>query len=811
MSTAIAEVMPNRGWLHKFLLVYVACFEIFLVWHPVSHDMLAIVDTIATFVGIILAFGLCVGRPPWFWLPPYRHGSAAGGLRPAAKWAPVLFGLGVLCYALVSLLEVFFGSSQQTAPFSSWVDAGYLTVYPPLLVAILLLPRRPITFAVRSRIALDSLMIITALITFSWYFVIGPTIARGDATLYTKVLGSALPIGDLVLSFCMLGLWMQKRDRELDRVIMLFAIGLVGMVVGDSILDYQLLHGTYYVGSVIDPIWPLGYLIAGLGAQKLRKLLAKDDTSTKLASLDHATRVRPWRALAPYAFLPMVAAMVWYVTSTNGDQSLKNGVYLCAAFLCALVLGRQLAALLENARLNGQLTKHTHELEQRNVELQTMLTTNSALTTANAQLEVLANTDMLTGLASRGVLYDRLGQALLMHERDRTPLSLLLMDLDRFKEVNDSLGHLVGDRLLQLVGERLQAALRRVDTVARLGGDEFAILLPATDEPGAVKVARTVLAIFEAPFEVDGFMLTVGASIGIALASASALDSNTLVRHADVAMYLAKRTQRGHVVYDAALDDQSPERLVLISALRQALATDQLLVYFQPKLSLKTGKVCGAEALARWPHPEQGFVPPDRFIPLAEHVGLIGPLTVWILRSALRHSKQWSKRGIDVPVSVNLSASSLDDPQLCATIAGILEDEGISPSQLILEITENTLMTDPTRALGVISELKALGIQLAIDDFGTGYSSLSYLKYLPVDELKIDRSFVQGLGVEGTTDRAIVRAIIDVGHALHRRVVAEGVEDQLTWELLRTMGCDSAQGFHMSRPLPADEILEWML
>jgi EAL domain-containing protein (putative c-di-GMP-specific phosphodiesterase class I) len=265
------------------------------------------------------------------------------------------------------------------------------------------------------------------------------------------------------------------------------------------------------------------------------------------------------------------------------------------------------------------------------------------------------------------------------------------------------------------------------------------------------------------------------------------------------------------VVYDQALDEQSPERLVLISALRQALANDQLLVYYQPKVSLKTGQVCGVEALARWPHPEQGFVPPDRFIPLAEHVGLIGPLTVWILRNALRQSQLWSKQGFDIPVAVNLSASSLDDPQLCETIAAILRDEGMSPRQLILEITENSLMTEPTRALGAISDLKALGVQLAIDDFGTGYSSLSYLKYLPVDELKIDRSFVQGLGVEGTTDWAIVRAIIDVGHALHRRVVAEGVEDQATWEALKTMGCDSAQGFHMSRPLPAGDILKWMV
>jgi diguanylate cyclase (GGDEF)-like protein len=389
------------------------------------------------------------------------------------------------------------------------------------------------------------LMIITALITFSWYFVIGPTIVRGDATLFTKVVGSAFPVGDLVLAFCMLGLWMQTRDRALDQPIVLIGVGLVAIVLGDSIRDYQLLHGTYAVGSIIDPIWPLGYLVAGLGTQKLRRSLHASVMPISPVPLDHATRGRPVLALAPYAFLPMVGALVWYVTGTRGGNSLTHGVYLFAGLLCAIVVARQVAAILENANLNRELTKHTHALEQRNTELQTMLTTNSALTEANAQLEVLANTDMLTGLASRSVLYDRLSQALLMHERDRTPLALLLMDLDRFKEVNDSLGHWVGDRLLQQVSARLQAALRRVDTVARLGGDEFAILLPSTNEAGAVRVAKTVLDVFDSPFDVDGFMLTIGGSIGIALATAESLDSHTLVRHADVAMYLAKRTQRG--------------------------------------------------------------------------------------------------------------------------------------------------------------------------------------------------------------------------------------------------------------------------
>ncbi|HVC81500.1 MAG TPA: EAL domain-containing protein [Chloroflexota bacterium] len=796
-------------WDTGLALLYGAAFEAILLWLPLPRGVLTLVDTCLTLAGILLAFALCIGRPPWFWLAPLRRSAGPSQSGRAARWAPVLLGAAIFIYILVSILEAVFGSAQAPA-FTSWLDAGYLAVYPPLLLGILLLPRRRLTIAARLRTALDSMMMSTALLTFSWYFVIGPTLLRGDAAAFTRILGTALPVGDLILAFCMLGVWLQARDRAMNRVIVLFGMGLFGVIVGDAGLDYQLLHGTYVVGAAIDPLWPMSYLVAGLGARELRRLLASGEIAGESQAAGQSARVSPARALAPYAFLPLVGVLVWYTLGQNGNQDVRHGVYGCAALLCGLVLIRQVIALLDNARLNRELTDHTLTLEQRNTELQTMLTTNSALTAANAQLEILANTDLLTGLASRGVLYDRLGQGLLMYQREHTPLSLLLMDLDRFKEVNDSLGHLVGDRLLQQVGTRLKTALRRVDTVARLGGDEFAILLPASDQEGALHVARTVLDLFDPPFEVDGFILTVSISIGVAVASDAVADAGALVRHADVAMYLAKRSQRGYFVYDPALDKQSPERLVLISDLRHAVESEQVLVYYQPKLSMKTGMIHGVEALARWAHPNLGFIPPDRFIPLAEHVGLIRPLTTWVLRRALRQSREWAREGLALDVAVNLSASSFDDQRLGETIAALLRDEAIPPARLILEITENTLMTDPERALGIIRELKALGVRLSIDDFGKGYSSLSYLKHLPVDEIKIDRAFVRGLSGDGSTDRAIVRAIVDVGHALRRSVAAEGVEDRITWETLKMLGCDTAQGFYMGRPMPASEIAEWV-
>jgi len=427
-----------------------------------------------------------------------------------------------------------------------------------------------------------------------------------------------------------------------------------------------------------------------------------------------------------------------------------------------------------------------------------------------ARLEVMATTDALTGLPNRTLLHDRLAHALRHARRDGTPLALLLLDLDRFKEVNDTLGHHIGDLLLRQVASRMREPLRASDTVARLGGDEFGILLPATDEAGAIRVARTLLDILGAPFPVEGHALDIGASIGIALTSAGDDDAPALLRHADVAMYTAKRAHGGYALYDAEADQHSPQRLALMGALRQAVAAGELLLYYQPKVMAGTGRLGGVEALLRWPHAEHGFIPPDYFIPLAEHTGLIVPLTEWVLRTALRQHRAWRDRGLLFGMAVNLSARTLHDTHLPDLVRGLLGQHDIAPAQLTLEITESALMVDPARAREVLTRLTALGVRIAIDDFGTGYSSLGYLKRLPVHEVKIDKSLVPGLGaMADPKDIAIVRAVVAMARALGLDVVAEGVERAESLDLLRGLGCTSVQGYYFSRPLPASELERW--
>jgi len=425
---------------------------------------------------------------------------------------------------------------------------------------------------------------------------------------------------------------------------------------------------------------------------------------------------------------------------------------------------------------------------------------------AQATLERQALHDALSGLPNRTLLDRRLNEAL---ASGGSPLALLLLDLDRFKEVNDTFGHGHGDELLSQVAARLSASVRATDTVARLGGDEFALLLPGADAAAALAVATGVGTALDAPFTVAGQPLHVDASIGIALYPDHGLDGPALLRQADVAMYVAKGQGQPHALYDAAHDNHSAGRLAMMADLRVAIEVGALTLYYQPKVELATGEVCGVEALVRWSHPTRGMVPPDSFIPLAEVSGLIGPLTRWVLGEAIRQCLLWRDRGQPLNMAVNLSMANLRDPYLVETIAGLLADYGVPPTSLQVEMTEGVVMADPEYTRAVLNRLRALGVGVSIDDFGAGYSSLAYLKRLPADELKVDRSFVQQMGAD-SRDAAIVTAAVHLGHSLGLRVVAEGVEDAATAAVLAALGCDIGQGYHYSPALPAAALERWL-
>ncbi len=470
-------------------------------------------------------------------------------------------------------------------------------------------------------------------------------------------------------------------------------------------------------------------------------------------------------------------------TLTVGDRLGDTSTFDAQDARLLETLANHSSVALENGRLVDRLSREVSEREHQ------------------------AMHDALTGLPNRTNLFERLEEALEQRAAGES-VGVLLMDLDRFKDINDALGHDTGDEVLRLVARRIRAALDDRATVARLGGDEYAVVLPRiADVEAAVALAHEIRSRLSAPLPVAGMALEVAGSIGVSLAPAHGTDAATLMKRADIAMYEAKHGT-GVNVFEAESDEDSVRKLELAGALRRAIDDGELLVYYQPKARLCDGAIVGTEALVRWQHPEYGMLPPDEFISIAERSGLIGALTQFVLRRAIGQCRQWHAKGWDLGVAVNLSVVGLIDVELPELIDGMLRVAGLDPSYLTLEITESSIM-DTGRTVAAIDRLARLGVRLSIDDFGTGYSSLSYLQRLPVHEVKVDKGFVMSMS-DNESDAAIVKSIIDLAHNLSLKVVAEGVENRNSWERLDRMGCDIAQGYYLSRPIPPDVLDEWL-
>lgn len=422
----------------------------------------------------------------------------------------------------------------------------------------------------------------------------------------------------------------------------------------------------------------------------------------------------------------------------------------------------------------------------------------------------LAYYDPLTALPNRTRLHDRLQAAIVAAQFEDHPMALLLLDLNRFKEINDTLGHHRGDFLLQQVGQRLSEIVYEPNMVARLGGDEFAVLLPKlTEKEDVHAVAHKIIEALAKPMMIEDLPIVVDVGIGIAVYPDHGANAETLLQRADVAMYTAKEIGKDYAIYEDRLNRYSPRRLVLLGELQQAIEKNELLLHFQPKIDLQEHYVVGVEALARWKHPEHGFIPPNEFVIPAEKSGLIKPFTEWVLNAALRQCHAWQEEGLRINVAVNLSRRNLQDPEIPDLIATLLSTHRLEPTCLSLEITESAIMEDPTNAVKILTRLSGMGIEISIDDFGTGYSSLASLTRLPVRSLKIDKSFILGMA-ENKNDAVIVHSTIGLAHHLGLNVVAEGVESAALLEKLSAFGCDEAQGYFISRPAPAEDLIRWL-
>jgi len=428
----------------------------------------------------------------------------------------------------------------------------------------------------------------------------------------------------------------------------------------------------------------------------------------------------------------------------------------------------------------------------------------------NDQLEHMALHDNLTGLPNRILLTDRLEQMLLQSKRSKEVFALFVIDLDRFKEINDTLGHQFGDVLLKMVSSRLLKSIREKDSIARLGGDEFAVLLPQTDLKGSELAANRIIHSLDMPFCINDVTTESKASIGIALYPEHGENAEALMQYADVAMYQAKKSQSGYALYDPVRNTHSVRRLQLMNNLRDAVEQNEIRVHYQPLIEATRQHVVSVEALARWRHPELGDIGPDEFIPMAEQMGLIRTLTMQVLEQALKDRSTWDKQGYHLGISINLSTYCLQDLSLPDEINSLLQNHDVDVADVELEITESAFMRDLSRAGKILDQLHHMRLQMAIDDFGTGFSSLNYLKNLPIDTLKIDKSFIMDM-CQNSSDNAIVKTIIELGHNLGCRVVAEGVENQMTLDSLKALEVDVMQGFFYSKPLSADAFQAWLI
>ena len=707
------------------------------------------------------------------------------------RWVWTLLGGSALSWGSGQLVWFWYETVLAQEPFPSLADVGYLAAVPLAIVGLLAMPTAAQTVAGRIRAVIDGLMIATSLLLTSWVLVLGPLVREGGETVLAQAISLAYPAGDVVLVTIVVYVLLRARrtaDTQSAHPLTLISAALLCFAIGDFGFSYLQLIGAYASGSIIDAGWFTGYALLLLAARKPAVAASperdEDEGSQPLGL------VLPYAAVA-LALLTYSAGMLFDSFELDAVTSwLRSGII-------ALLVVRQILTMRENL----WLTRH---LEARVAER------TAELRASQLQLTHEASHDSLTGLANRALFKARVEHALLRTAGRPNSVAVLFLDLDGFKEVNDSLGHAVGDELLTEVGRRLRDCVRPEDTVARLGGDEFAVLVErdVTTE-GAIAVAERIVADLSQRVRVSARRQPVRASVGIALARAGE-GADQLLRNADLAMYRAKaRGDGGHELYDPLMHIELVERLELEADLRRAVDAGELVLHYQPTVALTTGDIVGTEALVRWRHPTRGLIPPGEFIPIAEATGLIRPLGAWVLREACRQAAQWNEgRETPLSISVNLSARQIKQgPELLHEVARALQMSGLSSDRLILEVTETVLMDHAEETLALLMQLKELGVRLALDDFGTGYSSLSYLQRFPFDVIKIDRSFVERLSGPAR-ELQLVRMIISLGRGLQMETVAEGISDPAQFLALRRTGCELGQGFYFHRPAPAATITE---
>jgi diguanylate cyclase (GGDEF)-like protein len=676
-------------------------------------------------------------------------------VRGPGRWGWGALAAGLVLFTAGSVLWTSWVQFFNPVPYPSIADACFLAFFFLAFLGIGLLVRETLPRTSRT-IWVDALIAALGVAALEATLVIGPISQANRGDFGTVATNIAYPIGDLVLVTMIVAVFAVRGWRP-GRLWWTLGLGLVIFAAADSVYVTRVTSSTYVTGTPLDSLWLIGAFLMVVAAWQGLS-----------GQIKHTRMIQPPN-IVPMLFLLSSLGIIVYATAHPGLLSL--GVVLATITLVIAIARsayafRQLRALAESKRE--------------------------------------ARTDELTGLPNRRLFFERL---VVCFEPRPTPhrLAVLMIDLDRFKEINDSLGHHVGDDVLRQLGPRLIAAAGSTGTVARLGGDEFGLVLsPLVDLSAATEMAERVREVLREPFQLEGMSLRVDASIGIALAPDHGTTPESVLQKADVAMFAAKHAHAPWQIYSSEHDQNARDRLELMEDLRDAIHRGEIVLFYQPILDLSKGSVTGAEALARWRHPSRGVLAPAMFLGLVADAGLMDPFTMAVLDQAFTQQTKWSEQGYDIGVSVNISAASLRDEELPDKIAELMSTRGVSPTGVTLEITEDSFIANPEEAMLVLERLRLLGVNLSIDDFGTGFSSLTYMRRLPVSELKLDRTFLTGAPRDARAV-AVIHSTIDLAHSLGLRIVAEGIENLDALALVDDLGCDCAQGYLMGRPVPAEE------
>ena len=718
------------------------------------------VDDVAELVAALVAGAACL----------------VAGRRTAARAGWGLLGAACLAWAAGEAVWTYYDVVLGVVvPFPSVADIGFLAAVPLAAGGLVLFPAGAARAASLRRL-LDSAVIAGAVFFASWSLVLRPVFDQHQGGPLKETISLAYPAGDVVL--VSLVVILATRPGVQGRASLgLVMAGFVAISLADSSFTYLTEVNSFGIGNGLDTGWIAGFLAIALGAT--RAVLYPTEPRRRGAPVTY------WTVLGPY--VPLAVALAVFVWRVVAGPPLGLISLMTCTGIVVLLSARQVLVLFDNIALNMELEAR---IEER-----------------TAQLRHQAFHDGLTGLANRDLFNEILAGAVRRRGRSGVALTVIFVDLDGFKKVNDLYGHRIGDRVLQEVARRLRGTLREADTIARLGGDEFAVLVegdPATADPA--RVATRLLQAFDSAMKVGELRVTVRASVGVVTDGPQSRSAEELLRDADLAMYAAKVKQiHGFEIYAPEMHSAVLDRMRMEADLRNGLENQEFVLHYQPIVALSSSAIEGVEALIRWNHPTRGMIAPAEFIPVAESSGLIVPIGAWVLRQACADVASWGSRG-DIRVSVNLSPAQFVDPDLVDVVCQALEASGLAPSRLTLEVTESVVIDGVAHAVDVLEHLRALGIRVAIDDFGTGYSALSSLRELPVDTLKIDRSFV--VGVDRGGPRAdITRRILELAGDFHLHTVAEGVEERGQLEALEDLGCDSVQGFYFYRPLPVEALL----